>query len=239
MENRKKCTLLEMKLDDQLRSKRVSNHQSEPLSSQFLATMSSPIDSPIHRSYIITIPSKRSCPSSISKHAEDCGRRRDGVAARRAVGAVVRAVRGQHQRKETVRTYSGWFGSTSRGAEQRSRSTRAVCAAAVTRGILSRVSGLADVVARECFVENRSPRSVRKRCGKGIITLLARDRRKRRVKVRVFFRCSERKKGGSTKNDSTRSRIHLSRPSFQKGRWKSCWETDIPRVLCCLRAGID
>lgn len=147
-----------MKLDDQLRSKRVSNHQSEPLSSQFLATMSSPIDSPIHRSYIITIPSKRSRPSSISKHAEDCGRRRDGVAARRAVGAVVRAVRGQHQRKETVRTYSGWFGSTSRGAEQRSRSTRAVCAAAVTRGILSRVSGLADVVARECFVENRSPR---------------------------------------------------------------------------------
>lgn len=97
----------------------------------------------------------------------------------------MRAVRGQHQRKETVRTYSGWFGSTSRGAEQRSRSTRAVCAAAVTRGILSRVSGLADVVARECIVENRLLRSVRNGVERNNV------RQKKGYKG-ACFRCSER-----------------------------------------------
>lgn len=97
----------------------------------------------------------------------------------------MRAVRGQHQRKETVRTYSGWFGSTSRGAEQRSRSTRAVCAAAVTRGILSRVSGLADVVARECIVENRLLRSVRNGVERSNV------RQKKGYKG-ACFRCSER-----------------------------------------------
>lgn len=124
---------------------------------------------------------------SISKHVVDCGKREETgrVAARWAVGAVVRAVRGQHQRKETVRTYSGWFGSTSRGAEQRSRSTRAVCAAAVTRGILSRVSGLADVVARECIVENRLLRSVRNGVERNNV------RQKKGYKG-ACFRCSER-----------------------------------------------
>lgn len=75
------------------------------------------------------------------------------VPSRRAVGTVVRASRGQRQRKETVRRDSDPLGSTSRGAEQRSRSTRVVYAAAVTRGILSRVSAPADAIARECVVQ--------------------------------------------------------------------------------------
>lgn len=76
------------------------------------------------------------------------------VPSRGAVGAVMRAVRGQRQRKETVRRDSAPFGCTSRGDEQRSRSTPGVvCAAAVTRGILSRVSARTDAVARECVVQ--------------------------------------------------------------------------------------
>lgn len=221
------------------------NHQSK---SQFLH------NSPLSPSYlvqsirqvppIVTIPPKLLFFSSLD--FERCGgvcekREETGrVAARWAVGAVVRAARGQHQRKETVRTYSGWFGSTSRGAEQRSRSTRVVCAAAVTRGILSRVSALADVVARECVVENRSLRSSWETVRKGIT--LGRGRRKG-TKVRVLDRCSEK---GFTKNDSTflaissfratrvQESTSLSKSSFQNDVSLEV-ETDIPRSLCCVR----